>query len=109
MEDITVDVDSESAFNVLGVAARAAAPYLQKPLTENAVLDLKPIASTARRNIEAAVAEFHKSAGGVRADTEVKDLQLSGIEFDSRTLRIIAEAAGTVRLTVTKIPPPPPR
>jgi hypothetical protein len=94
---------------VLGVAARAAAPYLQKPLTENAVLDLKPIASTARRNIEAAVAEFHKSADGVRADTEVKDLQLSGIEFDSRTLRIIAEAAGTVRLTVTKIPPPPPR
>ena len=39
----------------------------------------------------------------MRVDAEVSDLRLGGVEFDSKTLRVIAEADGTVRVTVTKL------
>lgn len=104
VDDALVDVESEGAFSVLGVAARAAVPYLSKALTENAVIDLLPVATTARKNIEAAIAEFQKAGDGVRVDAAVTDLRLGGVEFDSKTLRVIAEADGTVRVTVTALP-----
>ena len=90
------------------MAARAALPYLEKPLTENSVIDLKPIAANARKNIETAVADFQKSTPGVLADTTIDELRLGAIEFDSKILRVIAEAEGSVRITVTSLPPPPP-
>jgi hypothetical protein len=104
VDDALVDVESEGAFSVLGVAARAAVPYLSKALTENAAIDLLPLATTARKNIEAAIAEFQKAGDGVRVDAAVTDLRLGGVEFDSKTLRVIAEADGTVRVTVTALP-----
>ncbi|MCC6776922.1 MAG: DUF4403 family protein [Hyphomicrobiales bacterium] len=107
IENISLDAESDAAFGALGVAARAALPYLEKPITENSTIDLKPIAATARKNIETAVAEFQKTSPGVRADTSIDDLRLGGIEFDSKVLRVIAEAEGTVRITVTQLPPPP--
>ena len=58
----------------------------------------------ARQNIEKAIAEFEKNTEGVRVDASVDDLRLSGIEFDSRILRVIAEAAGSVRVAVTSLP-----
>src|SRR5262249_43314460 len=39
--DVALDVQSEAAFGLLGAAAQAAAPYLQKTVTEQAVIDLK--------------------------------------------------------------------
>ena len=33
----------------------------------------------------------------------VTGLRLAGVEFDAKTLRVIAEADGTVRVTVTKL------
>ena len=104
VEDLSLDVQSESVVNVLGVAARAAAPFLEKPLMENAVVDLKPLAAEARKNIEAALADFHKSTPGVLADADIKDLRLDSIAFDAKTLRVIAEAEGTVRITITELP-----
>jgi uncharacterized protein DUF4403 len=104
LENISLDVQSEAAFGVLGVAARAAAPYVEKALSENATIDLKPLAGTARKSIEAAIADFQKTSDGVRVDAVVTDLRLDAVEFDSKVLRVIAEADGDVRIVVTALP-----
>ena len=101
LTDIALDVESEAAFGLLGAAARAAVPYLEAALAENAAVDLNPFAMSARKSIEAAIADFRKSADGVRVDAAVTALRLVGIEFDAKTLRVIAEADGTVRVAVT--------
>ena len=88
----------------VGAAARAAVPYMQKALAENATVDLVPLTANARQSIEAALADFRKSADGVRVDAAVTDLRLVGIEFDAKTLRVIAEADGTVQVAVAKLP-----
>jgi hypothetical protein len=106
IENIAVDVESQAAFGLLGLAARTAVPYLEKTLAENSVIDLVPLAANARRNIEAAIADFQRSTEGVRVDATVTDLRLAGIAFDAKTLRVIAEADGTVRITVTALPAP---
>jgi hypothetical protein len=102
--DVVLDVESAAAFGALSVAARAAVPSFEKSLADNAVIDLAALAANARSNIEAAIAEFRKSVDGVRVDAAVVDLRLADIAFDSKTLRVIAEADGTVRVTVTKLP-----
>ncbi len=104
LTDIALALESEAAFGLLGVAARRAMPYLQKALAENAVIDLKPFAADARQKIGAAIADFRQNSQGVRADAAITDLRLVGIEFDSKTLRVIAEAAGTVKVAVTELP-----
>lgn len=102
--DLTVDVESESAFGLAGAAARAAIPYVQKTLEEQATIDLKPLADSARKSIEAAIADFQKNADGVRADASVTGVRLAAIAFDARTLRVTAEVAGAARAQVTKLP-----
>ncbi len=102
--DITLDVESEAAFGLLGAAARAAIPYLKDALAENARIDLKPFAANARSSIEAAIADFRKSGEGVQADVAVTDLRLAGIEYDAKTLRIIAEADGSVKIAISALP-----
>ena len=104
LDEIALDVESEAAFGLLGAAARAAVPYLEKALAEHAAIDLVPLAANARKGIETALADFHQSADGVRVDAAVTNLRLVGIEFDAKTLRVIAEADGTVRVAVTKLP-----
>jgi hypothetical protein len=104
LKDIALDVESEAAFGLLGAAARAAVPYLETTLAENAVVDLLPLTANARKSIEAAIVDFRKSADGVRVDAAVTDLRLVGVEFDAKTLRVIAEADGTVRVAVSALP-----
>ncbi len=104
LDDIALDVESEAAFGLLGAAAHAAVPYLEKSLAENAVVDLVPLTANARKSIETAIAEFRKSADGVRVDAAITNLRLVGIEFDAKTLRVIAEADGTVRVAVSALP-----
>jgi Domain of unknown function (DUF4403) len=104
LSDIALDVQSEAAFGLLGAAARAALPYLKQALAENAVVDLKPLISNARTGIEAAIAEFRTGAEGVRVDAAITALRLTGIEFDAKTLRVIAEADGTANVAVTALP-----
>jgi hypothetical protein len=103
LSDISLDVQSETAFGLLGAAARAAVPYLQSALEKNAVVDLKPFADGARKSIETALTEFKKPVEGVEVEAGVTGLRLVGIEFDSRTLRVTAEAQGTARALVRKI------
>ena len=102
--DITVDVESETAFGLLGAAARAAIPYLQDALAEKAVIDLKPFAANARKSIEEAVADFRGGGEGVRIDAAITDLRLVGVAYDATTLRVIAEADGAVKVAVTSLP-----
>jgi hypothetical protein len=102
--DVALDVDSAAAFGALSAAARAAVPYLERSLADNAVIDLAALAAEARRNIEHALADFRKSADGVRVDAAVIDLRLTDIAFDAKTLRVIGEADGTVRVAVSKLP-----
>lgn len=101
--DLTLDVESAGAFGLARAAAQAAIPYVQLSLAQQAVVDLKPIAANARKSIEAAIADFQKQADGVKAETAVTGVRLTGIEFDARTLRVIAEVDGTVRAAVTRL------
>ena len=71
LTDITLDVQSEAAFGLLGTAARAAIPYLQKALADNAVVDLKPFAASALKSIDASIDEFQKPVDGVEVEASV--------------------------------------
>ena len=71
LADITLDVKSEAAFGLLGTAARAAIPYLQKALADNAVVDLKPFAASALKSIDASINEFQKPVDGVEIEASV--------------------------------------
>jgi Domain of unknown function (DUF4403) len=102
LTEISLAVESEAA--LLGAAARAAMPYLQKALADKAVIDLKPFANDARVKIAAALAEFQRVGDGVRVDASVNGVRLTGIEFDARMLRVIAEASGTVKVAVSQLP-----
>jgi hypothetical protein len=103
LTEISLDVESQAAFGLLGSAARAAIPYLQSALARNAVVDLKPFAAQARTSIETALKEFNKPVDGVEVEAGITGLRLTGIEFDSKTLRVIGEAQGTARALVRKI------
>lgn len=104
LTELTVAVESEAAFGLLGAAAQAALPYLQDAIADNAVLDLKPFTADAQAKIGAALAEFQKDSGGVKIEAAVHDLRLTGIEFDSNTLRVIAEADGSAKVAVSELP-----
>jgi hypothetical protein len=104
LTNIELAVESEAAFGLLGTAARAAAPYLQTALADKAVVDLKPFASNAQKRIAAVISDFQKNEDGVRVAAEITTLRLAGIAFDSKTLRVIAEANGAINVSVTALP-----
>ncbi len=79
-------------------------PRLQGALAEKLVVDLKPFATNAQQKIAAAIADFQKSEDGVRVAADIKSLTLADIAFDSKTLRIIAAAEGTINVNVTTLP-----
>lgn len=106
LTDIRLAVESEAAFGLLGAAAHAAMPYLQQALADKATVDLKPFASSAREKIAAVMADFQRSQGGVRVGAEITSLKLADIAFDSKTLRVIAEATGAVNVEVRTLPAP---
>jgi len=102
--DISLAVESQAAYGLLGAAARAALPYLQQALAEQAVVDLKPFAADARKKITATLADFRNPSPGTRVDADINELRLTGVAFDAHTLRIVAQARGTVHATVSKLP-----
>jgi hypothetical protein len=102
LTDLSVAVESETA--LFSAAARAGTPYLQQALADNAVVDLKPFAADALAKIGGALAEFQQNKDGVQVEAAVNDLRLTGIEFDSHTLRVTAEASGTAKAAVTELP-----
>jgi hypothetical protein len=101
--DVALDVQSQAAFGLLGAAAQAAVPYLQKALADQAVIDLKPFAVSARQQIAAAVSGLAAQAPGLSAKVAVTDLRLTGVAYDNTTLRIIANATGSVTVAISSL------
>ena len=104
LTDLTLAVESDGAFGLLNAAARAATPYLEQALADNAKIDLKPFAADALAKINVALTDFQKDQSGLRVEAAVGDLRLTGINFDANTLRVIAEAGGTAKVTVNDLP-----
>jgi hypothetical protein len=103
LADIQLAVESEAAFGLLGTAARAVVPQMQQALAQKAALDLKPIAANAREKIAAVIADYQKSEDGLKIDARIDSLTLTDIAFDSKTLRVVAEAGGTLNVYVSKL------
>ena len=101
--DVALDVQSQAAFGLLGEAAKAAVPYLQKTLAEQAVIDLKPFAEDAKKQMAAAAAEFAGSVPGVTSEITINDLRLLGIAFDDKNLRIVTDAKGNVSVAISSL------
>jgi len=101
--EVALDVQSQAAFGLLGAAAQAAAPYLQKTLAEQAVIDLKPFAADAKKRIAAAVGDLAAQAPGLRASVAVNELRLVGVVYDANTLRVIADAKGSVNVAISSL------
>ena len=104
LSNIELALESEAAFGLLGTAARAAVPHLQRALAEKAAVDLKPFASNARKKIAAVIADLQRSDEGARVSAEISSLRLADIAFDSKTLRVIAEAEGTISVNISALP-----
>jgi hypothetical protein len=104
LTDIELAVESEAAFGLLGTAARAVVPRLQEALMHQASIDLKPFATNARAKISEAIGGLQKNGDGMQVQAAINNLILTDIVYDSKTLRVIAEAQGTVSATLTKLP-----
>jgi hypothetical protein len=104
LTNVELAVESEAAFGLLGAAARAVMPHLQKALAEKTAVDLKPVLGNAQKMVAAAISDLQKNVDGVRVAAEIKNLDLADIVFDSKTLRVIAEATGTINVTITALP-----
>jgi Domain of unknown function (DUF4403) len=103
LTDVALDVQSNAAFGLLGAAAQAAAPLLQKTLADEAVIDLKPFAADAKQRIGAAVGALAAQSPGLSANVAVDDLRLTGIAYDDKALRVIANAYGTVNVAISSL------
>jgi hypothetical protein len=104
LADVEYDVSSDAAFGMLGPAAQAAAPLLRAALADRSEIDLKPFAANAIARLDAVLGGFNKQQASVQIGAKVASLQLVGLAFDSRVLRIVAEAEGTAAVTVNELP-----
>ena len=54
--------------------------------------------------IAAVIADFQRNDNSIRVGAEITSLKLAGIAFDSKTLRVIAEADGAINVSVSALP-----
>jgi hypothetical protein len=104
LANVEMAVESEAAFGLLGAAARAVMPHLQKTLAEKTTVDLKPFLGDAQKMIAGAISDLQKNQDSVRVVTDITNLALADIAYDSKTLRLIAEVSGTISVTVAALP-----
>jgi predicted small integral membrane protein len=104
LDDIALAVESDAAFGLLGVAAKAAIPALQNALARSSVIDLRPALANARKSIDKALADFRQQGDGIKTDAQLTGLRLVGIEFDSQIVRVTAEIDGIARAAVSRLP-----
>jgi Domain of unknown function (DUF4403) len=104
LTNVELALESEAAFGLLGAAARAVMPHLQKALAQKTAVDLKPILGNAQKMVAAAITDLQKNEDGVRVAANITKLDLADIAFDSKTLRVITEATGTINVTITSLP-----
>ena len=58
---------------------------------------------SAKKRMAAAVTNFTSQAGGLSADVNINALRLTDIAYDDKALRVIADADGTVNVTVSSL------
>jgi len=104
LTDVELAVESEAAFGLLGAAARAVVPNLQRALLQKMTVDLKPFASNAQQKIAQAIGELQKNDDGVKIQAEINAIRLADIAYDAKTLRVTAQAEGAITATVSKLP-----
>jgi len=104
LANVEMAVESEAAFGLLGAAARAVMPHLQKTLAEKTTVDLKPFLGDAQKMVAGAISDLQKNDATVRVTADIANLALSEIAYDSKTLRLIAEVSGTINVTVAALP-----
>jgi hypothetical protein len=104
LANVEMAVESEAAFGLLGAAARAVMPHLQKVLAEKTTVDLKPFLGDAQKMVASAISDLQKNGDGVRVTADIANLALADIAYDSKTLRLIAEVSGTINVTVAALP-----
>lgn len=104
LADLDVALDSDAAFGLLGTAAQAAIPYLQRALAEHARIDLKALTTSAQQKLASVITDLRTSDDGLRVETDVTGLRLGDIAFDSHTLRVIVEVSGSLAVAVTSLP-----
>jgi hypothetical protein len=78
-------------------------PHLQRAIYERASVDLKPFAANAQNKLADVIADLQKNEDGVRVKADITSLRLTDISFDSKTLRVIAEAAGGISVAVSRL------
>ncbi len=61
-------------------------------------------ARNARRSIDKALSDFRLQNDDIKVDATMTGLRLVGIEFDSKIVRITAEADGIARVALNKLP-----
>jgi len=106
LTDLSVAVTSDAAFGLFGALAQRAAPYLQQALQEHATIDLKTLSSGAQQKLASIINDLQTEQNGARVAASVTGVKLGNISFDSSRLRVVAEATGTLNVTVTRLPPP---
>ena len=99
--DVALDVQSQAAF-ALGEAAKAAVPYLQKTLAEQAVIDLKPFAEDAKKRMAAAAAEFTGQAAASPPMSRSTICACSASRSTPR-IRVVADAKGNVNVAISSL------
>jgi hypothetical protein len=50
------------------------------------------------------MSEFQRNENGVRIDTDVSSLTLTDIAFDTKVLRVIGSAEGTMNVSIKTLP-----
>ena len=68
------------------------------------MIDLRPALANARRNIDKALSDFRMQGDGIKTDAQITGLRLTGVEFDSKVVRVTAELDGVARVSVSKLP-----
>jgi uncharacterized protein DUF4403 len=104
LTDVELAVESEGAFGLLGAAARAVVPHLQRALLQKMTVDLKPFATNAQKKIAEAIAELQKNEDGMRVQADINTLRLADIAYDAKTVRVTAEAQGRISATISRVP-----
>jgi hypothetical protein len=103
LTDIAVDVHSAAAFGLVGKAAEALEPMIRDTLAKKAVIDLQPFSVDAKDKIANAIADFSSPDTGIKLDNTVDDVRAVDIGFDTQTVRIVAEARGTINILVSSL------
>ena len=101
--DVALDVQSNAAFGLLGAAAQAAAPLLQKTLADEAVIDLKPFAADAEAAHRRCRRRIGQAESRLSANVTSERSAAWRHRLDDQTLRVLAKAYGTVDVAISSL------